>query len=63
MLANKTLPEAAPQATPEIESRSASDGQRMLCGFTAVLLGKDTYFQEIEAQVDLALARQNGPRQ
>lgn len=63
MLANETLPETVPQATPEIESRSASDAQRMVCGFTLVLLGNETYFQEIEAQVDLALARQNGRRQ
>jgi hypothetical protein len=34
----------------------------MLDGFTLVLRGSDSYFREIDAQVDRALARQNGAR-
>jgi hypothetical protein len=72
MLAKKTLPESAPQARQQIESVRLTESKelraiaashfRMLSGFTSVLLGSDTYFREIDAQVDRALARQHGAR-
>jgi hypothetical protein len=58
MLANVTLPESVPQTSPKIKSAH----ERMLDGFTLVLRGSDSYFREIDAQVDRALARQNGAR-
>jgi hypothetical protein len=61
MKANETLPETVPQEKQEF--RPYTDHQRMLNGFTATLLGNDAYFEAIDAQVDLAMARQSGARQ
>jgi hypothetical protein len=63
MLANANLPESNPQTSQKIDVRSAVPYARLLSGFTATLLGYDAYFLQIEAQVDLALSRQNGARQ
>jgi hypothetical protein len=63
MKANENVPETIPQASPAIESRSSNAHERMLCGYVLTLRGNDAYFQAIEAQVDLALSRQNGARQ
>jgi hypothetical protein len=72
MSAKKTLPETAPQTRQQSESVHPTESKelralaashfRMLDGFTSVLLGDDTYFMEIAAQVDRTLARQNGAR-
>jgi len=59
MQANQNLPEAA----PESKVLKVSEHERMLCGYVLALRGNDAYFQAIEAQVDLALSRQNGARQ
>ena len=55
MLAKANLPESVPQASPEIRVS--------LNGFTLSQVGVEKYFLAIEAQVDLALSRQNGARQ
>lgn len=55
MLAIKTLPETA--------SNTSLQPSPVLNGFTATLLGYEQYFFEIEAQVNRALAIQNGARQ
>lgn len=58
MKAPSILPETVSEATPKIKSEHV----RMLDGFTSVLLGSDAYFAEIDAQVERALAKQNGAR-
>lgn len=58
MKAPNILPETISEATPKIKSSH----ERMLDGFTLALLGDESYFREIDAQVERALAMQKGPR-